>query len=242
MPGGRSASFAASGVSIMTHATRRLGAHGMGFLVVAAFLLLRTPAPALAIIVEGPSCLTCQGGTYTLTSDGIDYNSDPLLETFRITLSIDTRALDIPGVAFLDAAAIKVSSSVVASALVDAPGGVSNWTLAPGGVNAGGCSGKGGGFDCADWVRDNGAPVGGIVSFVFDQTVNPGALFPGLEGASLKVRYLDARGHKVGDLVSESVTPGPEPSPPVPEPSTLLLAASGFATWGVMAWRRHRRG
>lgn len=31
------------------------------------------------------------------------------------------------------------------------------------------------------------------------------------------------------------------PDAPVPEPSTLLLAASGFATWGVMAWRRGRR-
>ncbi len=32
------------------------------------------------------------------------------------------------------------------------------------------------------------------------------------------------------------------PSSPVPEPSTLLIAASGFATWGAMAWRRHHRG
>ena len=30
-------------------------------------------------------------------------------------------------------------------------------------------------------------------------------------------------------------------SVPVPEPSTLLVVASGFATWGAMAWRRHRR-
>ena len=29
---------------------------------------------------------------------------------------------------------------------------------------------------------------------------------------------------------------------PVPEPSTLLIVASGFATWGAMAWRRRRRG
>jgi hypothetical protein len=29
---------------------------------------------------------------------------------------------------------------------------------------------------------------------------------------------------------------------PVPEPSTLLVVASGFATWGAMVWRRRRRG
>ena len=28
---------------------------------------------------------------------------------------------------------------------------------------------------------------------------------------------------------------------PVPEPSTLLITLSGFATWGAMTWRRHRR-
>jgi len=45
-----------------------------------------------------------------------------------------------------------------------------------------------------------------------------------------------------GDGDSVFIRVAVEPTAPVPEPSTLLITASGFATWGAMAWRRHRRG
>ena len=61
---------------------------------------------------------------------------------------------------------------------------------------------------------------------------------PGATSASFDV---------VGELGYSNGVVGPSAtvsiaSAPVPEPSTLLIAASGFATWGAMAWRRYRRG
>ena len=47
-----------------------------------------------------------------------------------------------------------------------------------------------------------------------------------------------------GNILPDSfvVRPVSDSSAPVPEPSTLLVTASGFLTWGAMTWRRHRRG
>ena len=53
------------------------------------------------------------------------------------------------------------------------------------------------------------------------------------------VRFLgthDYGGVALDDFTFNAVTP----VSPVPEPSTLLIVASGFATWGGLAWRRHR--
>ena len=45
-----------------------------------------------------------------------------------------------------------------------------------------------------------------------------------------------------GAAVARQAVDNFEVSVPVPEPSTLLVVVSGFATWGALRWRRHRRG
>ncbi len=190
----------------------------------------------------GPTCGTCQGSTYTLTNLGLaptDLDSkDGTFDTWQIALTIDTSGYTGTGIQ-IDEVAIKIASSTNDAVLVSAPGGTADWTLVTGGLNANGCSGKGSGFDCADVVGNNlGAPVktGTLLTWVFDIDISS-ALLTGLDAASIKVRYVDASGNKVGALVSEDITlskPSPvgplSPPSPVPEPGTLgLLALAGLA-------------
>lgn len=186
----------------------------------------------------GPFCSKCQGSIYTLSYSGFALpDSDPFHETFGITLTIDTSGYWGAGVA-IDSVAIKVSPSVFSSSLVDAPGGVGNWQLVPGGINSRGCSGKGGGFDCADWIASGpGAPVGGILAWTFDQTIDIDSLITSSLGDSIKARYVDANGRKIGALMSKRITLQSQ----VPEPSTLLLLGSGLAGLGLWGRKRMRR-
>jgi hypothetical protein len=208
-----------------------------GFFVAAVLVVCTTHARAESI---GPNCGTCQGSIYTLENLGMVgdiYAADGnLFDTYQFRLTID--ATDYNGnegkIAYIDEVAVKVASSANKATIIDAPGGASSWAVVPGGLNADGCSGSGSGFECADWKLTtlSAAVVPGTIwSWTFNIDVssplfgftstNP-ELLP-----SIKVRYVDASGTKVGALVSEKV----------PEPTTLGLMAVGLS---LAALRRRR--
>ncbi len=185
----------------------------------------------------GPTCGSCQGSVYSLTNLGLAPSDlgGADLDTWRILLTIDTSGYTGSGVA-IDSVALKISSAADDAKLVSAPGGLSSWTLVPGGLSGGGCNGSGSGFECASYTGPSrvGAAVGGTLSWIFDVDVH-GALFTDLAAASIKARYVTNGGAKTGDLVSENITLGPPTS--VPEPSSALLLAAGV---GIALWRRRR--
>jgi hypothetical protein len=190
----------------------------------------------------GPNCGTCQGSIYTLSYGGSPLpDADPLHETFRIMLTINTSGYNGGPLltTFLDSAAIKVSSSVFAASLFSAPGGLANWALIPGGISSGGCDGSGGGFECASYIGPGaGVALGGTLSWVFDITVDNGLLNTALSGSTIKARYVNSSDSKVGDLVSEEITLQRGTVQAVPEPQSLALL--GLGLFGLALFGRKR--
>jgi hypothetical protein len=179
-----------------------------------------------------------QGTIWSLSYSGAALaDSDPLHETYRVTLDVNTSGYTGGG-SFIDQVAVKVSSSLYGASLVSGPGGASNWSISNGGIGAYGCTGNGGGFECADGLilAGNTAVPGGTYSWVFDLTMDNGLLFTGLLESSVKGRFVDANGRKVGALVSENVTL----TSPVPEPEIYAMMGLGL---GLIGWvgRRKKR-
>lgn len=188
-----------------------------------------------------------QGTIWSLTYSGAALpDADPLHETFRVTLGIDTNGYSGTG-SFLDQVAVKVSDSFVSASLYSAPFGVASWALVPGGISASGCNGAGSGFECVNSLAvlnagkgvaiNPGNGVGIDYSWVLDITMDNGALFTGLDMASVKGRFVNSSGAKVGDLVSEHITL----TTPVPEPETYAMLLAGLGLLGFAARRRKQK-
>src|SRR5262249_22572221 len=188
----------------------------------------------------GPSCGTCQGSIYSIeTTTLTPIATTASSETWDIVYTIDTSGYTGGGT-HLTQVALKVSSSISSGTLVSAPGGVGDWNVIMGGINASGCSMAGSGFDCASATSIGVSPVvpGGTYTWVFQLTLPTGGLLTDSNHSGVRARYVDDSGNKVGALVSESITLSTAPEPP-----TLLLLGTAAAV--AMLWRsaqvvRHR--
>lgn len=200
--------------------------------------LLAAVAPQASAGTIGPLCGTCQGGVYTLEYELL--SSGGGIDVIKVILDIDTSAYTGGG-AYITDVAPKVSSSVVSATLLSAYGGNGSWTTGLGGLSADGCNGAGSGFFCSQSLGLGAPVVGPSFPWEWQVSLPTGTLFLGDVQASLKVRYADVNGKKVGDLVSENITITPgEPPGQIPEPPTSALLVVGLGFLGLRKARRIR--
>lgn len=198
-------------------------------------LLFAGAAIVQADTIGGPGSTCCEGAAYTLTYSGSPISSTLTTQTFQITLDVND-AFYSGGGSFLDAVAIKVAAPahLHSASLVSAPSDFPS--LSGIGLDASGCAANGSGFVCTR-ANDGGAPVSGSpYDFVFDITVDNGALLTGTNAASIKALYVNSDGKKVGALLSQDIT---LQIASAPEPSSALMLGSGL--FGALLLLRRTR-
>jgi hypothetical protein len=208
---------------------RTVLALGAGLAIVA---VLATRAEATPI----GSITTSDKLMFTLSDDGaaadiFSESPTPVNDTEKFTLTLDTSQYTGSDTDLFKSLALKLSSKVDDVQQIAAPGG---FAFQMGGLDNGGCNGKGDGFFCTQ--SSAGVPLsGGMYTWTF--LVDPTGAFD-LPG-HLKAQWFDATGDKLGQLSEDFGTPGSPGTHGVPEPTTLLLLASGLA--GTLGARYRRQ-
>lgn len=196
-------------------------------LLAAAALAVLVTARSAAADPIGPDCDTCQGAIFELRYQPTPVGTTGDSTIYEITLRIEPAGYTGTGTR-IDDVGFKVSANLNGQTLLDAPGGIAHWTALAGGINAAGCQGNSAsGFGCATSDSNSVAtlPFAGVYEWIFHAFVPLGAsLKTDPFDASIKARFVDASGNKVGDLVSEGIT-----LQVVPEPTTALMLLGGLA-------------
>ena len=187
-----------------------------------------------AAIVGMASGLVARADTFTFTdSIGAKYALDTTSlggGNFDVFLTIDASGPLSSGAIKLGDVAFKVGPNGTGS-YVSAPSGYPSSGFEAGGLGNGGCDGSGNGFFCFNGSMPAGSS-GDVYTFEYLLT---GATLDST--GSIKDQFFNVDGAKVEQLSQDGVTIGTH-TPPVPEPSSLMLLGTGaLAAAGVVRRR-----
>lgn len=214
----------------------------VGILVGGSMALVTADAHATTIL---PNCGTCGNHntawdlTLSLINDAENIYQLTVTATYGNPVDFD----------FVNAVAFKIdafTNNYDAVPTVTGPA-ESSWGIVGGGISASGCSGSGNGFFCANSPGAFGAsPLSGPDVWTFLLNVNNSLANVLTPVGSFKAHYtIGDDGEKIGSLLSEAITLGPNETPnnppsTVPEPTSLLLFGTGLAA-AATALRRRRK-
>jgi PEP-CTERM motif len=182
-------------------------------------------AAGAANAVTVPTSLTVDGAVYTMT----DVLNSPGDYTF--TLNIDLTGYTGGG-SYLRALAFN-AGTYTSFNLISTPDGAGLWNYVPGGLDAGGCNGHGAPWACITDTANSGkgyniTSLSPVNQFTFEFT----GITLTSDGVGLKANYVDINGKKAGSLISQQISP-------IPEPSTYAMLLAGLGLVGFSARRRN---
>ena len=179
-----------------------------------------------------PDCTgNCFGSNFLLQYNPTPVDTIGSTNVWEVFLTVDATNYVGPATYIRDVA-FKIAAPPVDldnSALIAAPGILSNWTLALGNAGNSDCNGAGNGFLCAQ--DGTSAPVGAMHTWQFwYATANP--LQTGNLEASIQIKFDNASGTLNGNIVSEGIT-----LQAVPDGGVTLMLLGG-ALVGLETLRR----
>jgi hypothetical protein len=188
---------------------------------------LRTTLRNAAATIFLTAGIAASASAGTLTFQGVTFTSSFTDNVLTLEIDAANRSGDWAGATTIGALQLKDIGSFSNVALTAAPGGATNWTLSSQELNANGCAG---GAHVGTSLCYSGQHVALTDDMVFQFTFAGGT--PSLQSPHVKVNFFgDSGDRKVGSLLSQNISP-------VPEPQAYAMLFGGLAVIGALGRRR----